>query len=79
MMLSRGSRVDRSPTGQQPWMAGDVDMLRAMRLFKEVGYDGPSVYDHVPEMLGDSERQEQAVAFALGYIKGLMKAVGVDG
>lgn len=58
---------------------GDVDMLKAMRLFKEAGYDGPFVYDHVPEVVGDSENQEQAAAFALGYIKGLMKAVGVDG
>ena len=57
---------------------GHVDMLEAMRLFKEAGYDGPFVYDHVPAMVGDSERQEQAVAFALGYMKGLMKAVGVD-
>ncbi len=54
-------------------------MLKATRLFKEVGYDGPFVYNHVPEMVGDSERQEQAVAFALGYIKGLMKAMDVDG
>ena len=60
-------------------MAGDVDMLRAMRLFKGVGYDGPIVNDHVPDMTGDSERQEQALAFALDYIKGLMRAVGVDG
>ena len=57
---------------------GLVDMLEAMRLFNDVDYDGPFVYDHVPEMVGDSERQEQAVAFALGYMKGLMKAVGVD-
>ena len=54
-------------------------MPEAMRLSKEVGYDGPFVYDHVPEMVGDSERQEQAVAFALGYMKGLMKAAGVEG
>lgn len=45
---------------------GDVDMLKAIRLFREVGYDGPFVYDHVPEMVGDSKNQEQASAFALG-------------
>ena len=54
-------------------------MLRAMRLFEGVGNDGAFVNGHVPEMTGDSERQEQAVAFTLGYIKGLMKTVGVDG
>ncbi len=58
---------------------GDVDMLKAMRLFEEIGYDGPIVYDHVLEMLGDADKQVQAAAFAVGYIKGLMKAVGVDG
>ena len=74
----------RNVTGTVPKFAetfidnGHVDMLEAMRLFREVGYDGPFVYDHVPEMAGDSERQEQAVAFTLGYMKGLMKAVGVD-
>ena len=30
-------------------------------------------------MVGDFERQAQAVAFALGYSKGLMKAIDVDG
>ena len=54
-------------------------MLRAMRLFEGVGNDGPFVCDHVPEIMGDYERQELAVAFAVGYIKGLMKAEGVDG
>ncbi|MCY3787509.1 MAG: hypothetical protein OXH63_01830 [Gemmatimonadetes bacterium] len=60
-------------------MAGDVDMPKAMRHFGEVGCDSPFVYDHVPEMVGDFERQAQAVAFALGYIKVLMKAMEVDG
>ena len=74
----------RNVTGPVPKFAetfiddGHVDMLKAMRLFGELGYDGPFVYDHVPEMVGDSVRQEQSVAFALGYMKGLMKAVGVN-
>ena len=57
---------------------GHVDMLEAMRLYKEVGYDGPFVDDHVPRMVGDPERQEHSTAFAMGYMKGLMKAVGVE-
>lgn len=53
-------------------------MLNAMRLFDEVGYDGPSVYDHVPETVGDSERQEQADALTPWYVKGLIRSACVE-
>jgi len=46
--------------------SGDVDLLKAMRLFGESGFDGPFVDDHVPEMVGDSNRQKQAAAFTHG-------------
>lgn len=35
--------------------SGYVDVLEAIRSFKEVDYDGPFVYDHVPKMVGDTE------------------------
>lgn len=54
--------------------AGDVDMLRALRVYKEVGYDGMLMPDHVPIIEGDKEGR-QAFAFAFGYIRGLMQAV----
>jgi mannonate dehydratase len=53
--------------------AGDVDMLAAIRVYKEVGYDGMLMPDHVPLIEGD-ERGLQAFAFAFGYIRGLMQA-----
>ena len=31
---------------------GDVDMLKAMRVYKEVGYDGMMMPDHVPHDRG---------------------------
>lgn len=55
--------------------AGDVDMLAALRVYKEVGYDGMLMPDHVPVIQGDSGGR-QAFAFAYGYIRGLMQAVG---
>lgn len=56
---------------------GHVDMVKAMRTWHEVGYDGPMVEDHVPHMVGGGKgRQYQSTAFALGYMKGLMHAVG---
>ncbi len=54
--------------------AGDVDMLQALRVYKEVGYDGMLMPDHVPLIQGD-EGGRQAFAFAFGYIRGLMQAV----
>jgi mannonate dehydratase len=53
---------------------GDVDMLRALRTYKEVGYDGMIMPDHAPRIAGDAEGW-QAFAFAFGYIRGLIDAV----
>jgi mannonate dehydratase len=53
---------------------GDVNMLRALRVYKEVGYDGMLMPDHAPQIEGD-EGQKQAFAFAYGYIRALLQAV----
>jgi mannonate dehydratase len=69
---------------------GDVDMFRAMLTYKEVGYDGMLMPDHVPTLpapgagdygynLGGPPRTDdgrlEAFAFAYGYIRGLIQAV----
>ena len=54
---------------------GYVDMLRAMRLYHEAGYDGVFVDDHVPVMVGDTKWGHTGRAFANGYIQGLIEAV----
>ncbi len=53
---------------------GDVDMLRALRVYKEVGYDGMIMPDHVPHIEGDTGGA-QAFAFAFGYIQALIQVV----
>jgi mannonate dehydratase len=53
---------------------GDVDMLRAMRVYRDVGYDGMIMPDHVPQIPGD-ERSRQAFAFAFGYIQAAIQMV----
>ncbi|HEY2433269.1 MAG TPA: mannonate dehydratase [Vicinamibacterales bacterium] len=56
---------------------GSVDMLAAMRVYKEIGYDGMMMPDHVPQVEGvDSQ---QGFAFAFGYIKALIAAVSAEG
>ena len=55
----------------------DVDMLKAMRAYKEVGFDGMMMPDHVPSIEGDA-RGAQAFAFTFGYIKALIAAVAAE-
>ena len=56
---------------------GDVDMLKAMRVYKEIGYDGMMMPDHVPSIQGDTGNL-QGFAFAFGYIKALIAAVSAE-
>ena len=56
---------------------GSVDMLKAMRVYKEVGYDGMMMPDHVPRVEGVDSGQ--GFAFAFGYIKALIAAVSAEG
>ena len=56
---------------------GDVDMLKAMRVYKEIGFDGMMMPDHVPTITGDA-RNAQGFAFAFGYIKALIAAVSAE-
>jgi mannonate dehydratase len=52
---------------------GDVDMLAALRVYREVGYDGMLMPDHVPQIAGDAGGR-QAFAYTFGYIKALLRA-----
>lgn len=56
---------------------GDVDMIRAMRTYKEVGYDGMIMPDHVPGIEGD-EGHLRAFSFAFGYIQALIQLVNSE-
>jgi len=57
---------------------GDVDMLKAMRVYKEVGYDGMLMPDHVPRVAADPKGYQQ-FAYSFGYIKALIAAVNTEG
>lgn len=56
---------------------GDVNMIQAMRVYKEVGYDGMIMPDHVPKVEGDTGGR-QAFAFAFGYIQALIQMVSQE-
>jgi D-mannonate dehydratase len=47
-------------------------------VYKEVGYDGTLMPDHVLHVEGD-DNQYQGFAFAIGYIQALIAAVSAEG
>ena len=57
---------------------GDVDFIRAIRTYKEVGYDGMLMPDHVPQIAGDTGGR-QAFAYCFGYIQALIQMVNQEG
>lgn len=58
---------------------GDVDMVRAARTYQEVGYQGVLDPDHVPASTLDSPWGHRARAYCLGYIQGVLQALGAAG
>ena len=54
---------------------GNVDTLEVMKTFKEVGFDGFMIPDHVPETDGDSDWHHRGRAHAVGYMKALIEVV----
>lgn len=53
---------------------GSVNMVKAMRVYKEIGYDAMMMPDHVPH-LGVPDGNAQAFAFEFGYIRGVLQAI----
>jgi mannonate dehydratase len=67
---------------------GDVNMLQAALTYKEVGYDGMLMPDHVPtvpiganayryggDVVATDDGHLESFAFAYGYIRGIIQAV----
>jgi len=73
----------RNPRGQVPYFdevfpdEGDIDMVAAVEAFDEVGFDGVIRIDHCPGVIGDSGA-DRSFAYQVGYLKGLVQALGGD-
>jgi mannonate dehydratase len=52
---------------------GDIDFVKALAVYKEVGYEHMLMPDHVPQH-DDDPGGLQAFAFAYGYIRGLIQS-----
>jgi mannonate dehydratase len=56
---------------------GDMDFVRVVKALRDVGYDAMVMPDHIPRH-DDPASALQGHAFAFGYIKALLQAVGSE-
>lgn len=56
---------------------GDVDMVKALKTYKECGYTGLLMPDHTP-MVNCSSPLETGMAYAIGYIRGIMNSLDIE-
>jgi mannonate dehydratase len=56
---------------------GDVDFVKAIKVYKEVGYPYMLMPDHVPQAQADPDSL-QSFAFCYGYIRGLIQSVSEE-
>ena len=54
---------------------GDLDMAKVARALHEVGYDGVIDYDHPITVTGDGPLPKQYIAFAVGYMRGILNSL----
>ena len=57
---------------------GDVDMYKAVKVYKEVGFKGILIPDHVPHMTMDVLWSYIGRSFAIGYMSALLQVVNSD-
>jgi mannonate dehydratase len=53
---------------------GSVDFVKALKVYREIGYDGLLMPDHAPTVNGDASAADENFAFAFGHIRGLIQA-----
>jgi len=54
---------------------GDIDMPRVLRMLEDVGYTGVIDYDHAMHVTGDDPLPKQYIAYAMGYMRGLLHSL----
>lgn len=53
---------------------GDVDFVDALKVYREVGYDGLLMPDHAPVFKDNPNGPNESFAFDFGYFRGLIQA-----
>jgi mannonate dehydratase len=57
---------------------GDIDMVRAMKIYRQNGYDGVMIPDHTPQM-NCAASWHAGMAYALGYLRGVLNTLDKNG
>jgi len=57
---------------------GDLDMLQAMKAYRDAGYSGPFVSDHTPGMEGDTKWGHRGRTFSHGCMRALVHALNAS-
>lgn len=65
---------------EETWLdAGQTDMLACLQAYRDIGFEGVLISDHVPIVEGDSSEDPDytylGCLYAIGYIRGLRQAV----
>jgi mannonate dehydratase len=55
---------------------GQTDVAAVVRRLKEVGFNGFILDDHVPHLVNDSKYGHRGRAYAIGYIRGMIRVLG---
>lgn len=56
---------------------GDIDMVKALTAYRDCGFTGLLMPDHTPSMSCDNPN-ETGMAYAIGYIRGVMKSLNIE-
>ena len=56
---------------------GDADMIKALKIYKEIGFNGILVTDHTPLITMSKSPWHTGMAYATGYIRAAMKALDI--
>jgi mannonate dehydratase len=65
---------DKEKFSEAFWDDGKVDMVRAIRAYREGGFKGYLTPDHHPHVIGDTVWGHRSRGFALGYMRGLLQS-----
>jgi len=53
---------------------GDIDFVKALKAYREVGYEDLLMPDHAPVVPGQPDASRENFPFEFGYIRGLIEA-----
>ena len=68
------------PSFQETFLGeGNFDPVRVIRTLARVGFTGFLLDDHTPALVGDSAYGHRGRAHAIGYLQGILAALGADG